>query len=138
MHIDIRLQDPEALPRIEQELGESIANPVMVIGYYNLDEDKKELGCFLTAYSNYTKNYDIEGTCIAKGKWFHPSIYEHLFQFVFGTLQCKRFTFRISNENTKCIELAERAGAVKECALRGTDMLLYSILPQECQFYVKR
>ena len=132
MKLDITINVQKDKDLIEKVLSEKMPDPCYTIGYTNPD------GYFLTAFTNYTRNTDIEGTCVASGKWFDIGIYKHLFTWVFGTLKCKRFTFRIQRDNHKCIELAKKAGCVQECELRGTDMLLYSILPEECKYYVRR
>ena len=132
MKINITINEQNDRDLIEKVLGEVMPDPCYTIGYTNPD------GHFLVALTNYTRNIDIEGTCIAEGKWFDLGIYKHLFTWVFGTLKCKRFTFRIQKDNEKCIQLAMMAGCVKECELRGTDMLLFSIIPEECKYYVRR
>ena len=119
----------EDLKKIEKVLGQELATPVYTIGYHCND------GEFLVALTNYTPDVDIEGSCIAEGKWFDLDIYKHLFACVFDALKCKRFTFKISKDNKQSIKLAELAGCVLECELRGIDMLLYSIIPSECKYY---
>lgn len=99
-----------------------------VIGYHNKD------GFVVAAITDYN-GISCEVSGMAKGKWFHTSIYAHLFGYIFKTLKCKRINFVVDTSNQKCIELLEKAGCVRECKLRGVDRYLYSMTPED--FYGK-
>lgn len=95
-----------------------------VFGYHT------EQGYMIAAITDWNGiSCEVSGT--AKGKWFHTSIYAHLFGYIFKTLECKRINFVVDTDNEKCIELLEKGGCVRECKLRGIDRYLYSMIPED-------
>ena len=95
-----------------------------VLGYHSKD------GYMIAAITDYN-GISCEVSGMAKGKWFHTSIYADLFGYIFKTLECKRINFVVDTDNHKCIELLEKGGCVRECKLRGIDRYLYSMIPED-------
>ena len=103
-------------------------NEYKVLGYHTQD------GYMVAAITDYN-GVSCEVSGMAKGKWFHTSIYADLFGYIFKTLGCKRINFVVDTDNEKCIKLLEKGGCVRECKLRGIPRYLYSMIPED--FYGK-
>ncbi len=126
-----RVDNPDDIILIQQALPDLNLPEVgkyIVIGYHN------ENGYMIAAITDYN-GISCEVSGMAKGKWFHTSIYAHLFGHIFKTLKCKRVNFIVDKDNHRCINLLEKAGCVRECELRGVDRYLYSMTPED--FYGK-
>ncbi len=98
-----------------------------VYGYHGYNQPDGYMVAAITDYNG--TSCEVSG--MAQGKWFHTSIYAHLFGYIFKTLKCKRINFVVDTDNTKCIELLEKGGCVRECKLRGVNRYLYSMIPED-------
>lgn len=120
-----RVNQPTDIVRIQQALPyltlPKDQNEFKVLGYYTNSDSY-----MIAAITDYN-GISCEVSGMAKGKWFHPSIYADLFGYIFKTLNCKRINFVVDIDNHKCINLLEKGGCVRECKLRGIDRYLYSM-----------
>lgn len=129
MNIKPRVNEPTDIIRIQEALPYLTLPPnqdeYKVLGYYT-DKDSYMIAA-ITDYNGIS----CEVSGMAKGKWFHTSVYDDLFGYIFKTLQCKRINFVVDKDNYKCIALLEKGGCVRECELRGIDRYLYSMTPED-------
>ena len=130
LHPDIQLHvdDPYDIEDIQKALPYLVLpndqSLFKVLGYHSQD------GYMIAAITDYNGT-SCEVSGMAKGKWFHTSIYADLFGYIFKTLGCKRINFVVDTDNQKCIDLLEKGGCVRECKLRGIDRYLYSMIPED-------
>lgn len=127
MIIEDRVNHPADIAAIQQALPYlrlPDEDKYIVIGYHNKD------GYMIAAITDFN-GISCEVSGMAKGKWFHTSIYAHLFGHIFNKLKCKRINFVVDKDNHKCISLLEKGGCVRECELRGVDRYLYSMTPED-------
>lgn len=104
---------------------------MVVFGYHKEDGS----GYMIAAITDHN-GVSCEVSCMAKGKWFHTSIYDDLFGFIFQSLKVRRINFVVDTDNHKSIALLEKCGCVQECKLRGINRYLYSMIPED--FYGHR
>lgn len=122
-----KLNDPQDVAEIQQELPDFVVDgDYVAFGYHKLDKS----GYMIAVITDHN-GVSCEVSGMAKGKWFHTSIYADLFGFIFNDLGCQRINFVVDKDNHQCINLLEKGGCVRECSLRGTDRYLYSMIPED-------
>lgn len=93
-------------------------------------------GLMIAGIDNYS-GVNVFLTVVGFGQWATRPILSHFFTYIFKELGCLRASATVHPDNKKSVKMLNRLGFVKECELRGVNEHLYSLLPEDCKYYVR-
>jgi hypothetical protein len=108
-----------------------LSNDSLTLAYFT------NTGLVIFGLDNYS-DLNVEVSVAGVGNWARKSIFNHFFSYLFDELQVPRASAIVHPDNRKSIKLITRLGFKHEVRLRGIDLDLYSLLPTDTKYYVRK
>lgn len=123
--------NPQHKAILEKVTDSKLSDDSMVMLYHT------RTGAVIFGVDNYT-DMNVDLTVAGVGNWARKSIFNDFFSYIFDELKVKRASAFVHPDNKKSSKLITRLGFVKECRLRGVNLDLYSLLPTDTKYYVRK